>query len=114
MNIICPSAFLFTGVLDCVTFQPSHPIILQENTQAEIKCQHDDVSLNVMLWYQRRPQNNTLSLIGYSYYGSDPNYEEVFKDQFEMTMESELKGALVRRKAEANDSGEYFCAASTQ
>ena len=102
------------GVLDCVIFQPSHPIILQENTQAEIKCEHDDDNLYVMLWYQRRPQNNTLSLIGYSYYPNDPIYEEVFKDQFEMTMESKLKGALVRRKAEANDSGEYFCAASTQ
>ena len=55
-----------------------------------------------------------MSLIGYSYFGNDPNYEEVFKDQFEMTMESELKGALVRPKAEANDSGEYFCAASAQ
>jgi hypothetical protein len=114
MNIICPSAFLFTGVLDCVTFVPSHPIILPENTQAEIKCQHDDDALDVMLWYQRRPESNNLSLIGYSYFGNDPNYEKEFKDQFELKRESRLKGALVLRKAEAKDSGEYFCAASTQ
>ncbi|CAL8302108.1 unnamed protein product [Boreogadus saida] len=102
------------GVLDCVTFKTSHPIILQENTRAEIKCQHDDDALSVMLWYQRRPENNTLSLIGYSYFGNKPNYEKEFKDQFELTRESELKGALVLRKAEANDSGEYFCAGSTR
>ena len=97
-----------------MTFQPSHPIILRENARAEIKCQHDDSSLNVMLWYQQRPQSNTLSLIGSVYIGSDPIYEEKFNGQFEMTRESELKGALVRQRAEANDSGEYFCAGSTQ
>ena len=99
---------------DCVTFQPSHPIILRENARAEIKCQHDDSALTVMLWYQRRPQNNTLILIGYYYFGSGPSYEKEFEGQFEMTRESELKGALVRQRAEANDSGEYFCAGSTQ
>ena len=114
MNNVCLSAFPFTGVLDCVTFQPSHPIILQENARAEIKCQHNDSSLSVMLWYQRRPQSTVLSLIGYDYFASDSNYEDGFKDRFKMTRENEVKGALVLPRAEANASGEYFCAGSTQ
>ncbi|KAJ3613132.1 hypothetical protein NHX12_019384 [Muraenolepis orangiensis] len=103
--------FCAASVINCVTFQPSHPIILRENARVEIKCEHDDSDFNMMLWYrQQRPSSNLLSLICYNYVASDPTYEAEFKGRFEMRRESVTRGTLVRLRAEANDSGEYFCA----
>ncbi|CAL8274289.1 unnamed protein product [Merluccius merluccius] len=105
--------FCAASMADCVKFQPSaNAIILNENARAEIKCEHDDSNLNVMLWYQQRPHSNVLSLICYNYVGSETTFEGEFKGRFEMTRENVMKGVLVRPRAEANDSGEYFCAAS--
>ncbi|KAJ3613127.1 hypothetical protein NHX12_019379 [Muraenolepis orangiensis] len=83
------------GVISCVTFQPSHPIILRENARVEIKCEHDDSDFNTMLWYrQQRPRSNLLSLICYNYVASNPTYEAEFKGRFEMRRESVTRGTL--------------------
>ncbi|KAJ3612875.1 hypothetical protein NHX12_019132 [Muraenolepis orangiensis] len=62
----------------------------------------------------QRPRSNLLSLICYNYIASDPTYEAEFKGRFEMRRENVTRGTLVRLRAEANDSGEYFCAGSTR
>ncbi|XP_027140789.1 uncharacterized protein LOC104932216 [Larimichthys crocea] len=87
-----------------VEFQQSLPKIANVTDRVEIKCSHNDNELYVMLWYQQR-QNGQLSLMGFSYDTTNPNYEEQFVDQIEISRESRqqsvrLHGAHLSRQSD--------------
>ncbi|CAK6983131.1 immunoglobulin lambda-1 light chain-like [Scomber scombrus] len=109
-------AFLFIFLycqVNAVTFLQSPPQIVNESTEVQIECSHDDSSLTVMLWYQQRKDSLSMTLIGYGYPNSQ-KYEGQFEKQFKLTREDTVKGALKILKANLSDSAVYFCAASTQ
>lgn len=66
-----------------------------------------------MLWYQQK-ENGLMSLIGYSYFGSDSAKEEEFDNRFDIKRENMQTGALSISSVIVSDSAMYFCAASTQ
>ncbi|KAF7652114.1 hypothetical protein LDENG_00101680 [Lucifuga dentata] len=103
---------LFPPQVSSVTFMQSGPQIAEENDEVQITCSHDDSTLPVMLWYQQRRDSPALTLIGFGYAQSSQNYEGQFKDQFTLTRESMMKGALSINRANVSHSAVYFCAAN--
>lgn len=101
-----------TGPANCVNFEQTPLLIVNQSSEAKINCKHDDSSLLVMLWY--RQQSMSLDLIGYSYSGSPPNKEPEFKDRFTQTREKTETGSLTISELVLSDSAIYYCAASTQ
>ncbi|XP_069391534.1 T-cell receptor beta-2 chain C region isoform X5 [Paralichthys olivaceus] len=116
-----PSAVQTFGLLficfycqvSAVTFQQSLPQIVKEKTVVQINCSHNDNNLLTMLWYQQRQGHLSMTLIGYGYAKSPPNYEGQFEDQFNLTRADTTKGALIIKRANLSDTAVYFCAAST-
>uniref|UniRef100_A0A667YA27 Ig-like domain-containing protein n=1 Tax=Myripristis murdjan TaxID=586833 RepID=A0A667YA27_9TELE len=91
---------------------PTRPQIVKEGTEVTISCSHDGSSYPLMLWYQQKEDNHSLTLIGYGYANSAQNYEGQFEQQFELTREDSVRGALIVRSAKPSDSAVYFCAAT--
>ncbi|KAM3594635.1 uncharacterized protein V6R79_011310 [Siganus canaliculatus] len=96
-----------------VRFQPSPPVIVSEKERVEIQCSHNDSDLNTMLWYLQ-PESGLITLIGYSYYLTDPSYEKEFEGRLEITRADIQTGALIVQSAALSDSAVYFCAGSAQ
>ncbi|KAK9533961.1 hypothetical protein VZT92_009045 [Zoarces viviparus] len=106
------TVFWIKGQVSAVTFEQSPPQIVEESTEVQIKCSHDDNALPSMLWYQQRTEKLSMTLIGYGYGTSPPNYEGQFEEQFTLTKEDNVKGALIVQKANLSHSAVYFCAAN--
>ncbi|KAF6724040.1 Ig heavy chain V region 5-84 [Oryzias melastigma] len=87
---------------DAVTFDPTFPIITQSEKKVEMKCRHNDSSLNVMLWYQQT-RSGGMNLIGYGYTGSEPNLEKEFQSQFKMTREDVVRGGSAVKILQSGD-----------
>lgn len=65
-----------------------------------------------MLWYQQQ-SHAVMALIGYSAGAtSDPNYEDGFKDRFNLSRKSRTEGSLTISMLRESDSAVYYCAAS--
>ncbi|XP_076013813.1 M1-specific T cell receptor beta chain-like isoform X8 [Genypterus blacodes] len=95
-----------------VKFLQSASQIVKENSEVQMNCTHDDTNLQIMLWYQQRKHSQSLTLIGFGYATSSPNYEGQFKEQFTLTREDTVKGALTVHRANLSHSAVYFCAAT--
>lgn len=102
----------FTGSADCVQFEQSPHLIVNQSVKAVINCKHDDNTLTVMLWY--RQQNMSLDLIGYGFSGSPANSEPGFTERFIQTRQGTEIGSLTISELTPSDSAVYYCAASTQ
>uniref|UniRef100_A0A673YVJ5 Ig-like domain-containing protein n=1 Tax=Salmo trutta TaxID=8032 RepID=A0A673YVJ5_SALTR len=96
----------------CVAFHQSPSLTVKDGREAEIRCSHDDSNLLVMLWYQQRQASPGMTLIGYSYSTTEPNYEGLFEERFSLKRQGDLNGTLVISKLTLADSAVYFCAAS--
>ncbi|XP_055087240.1 uncharacterized protein LOC117390892 [Periophthalmus magnuspinnatus] len=95
---------------EAITFDPSHPRIVNDASEVEINCHHDNRDMNIMLWYKQL-QDGQMKLIAYSYIGSDPNFEKDFNERFTMRRTDIQTGALIISNVDPSDSATYFCAA---
>ncbi|KAI3367353.1 hypothetical protein L3Q82_026160 [Scortum barcoo] len=115
INTCCVSQQELTGKVGSVAFEQSSPQVVNKGTEElRINCNHDDSSLQVMLWYQQKHSDRSISLIGFNVRLGDPSYEDQFKDRFQIKRNDTLKGSLIIRTLNPSDSAVYFCAASTQ
>ncbi|KAK2892166.1 hypothetical protein Q8A73_017831 [Channa argus] len=100
--------------VESVTFEQSSSQVASEGTtELEINCSHDDSSLQVMLWYQHKESNRSLSLIGYTVLTADPVYENQFTGKFSIKTQDRVRGSLIINTVTPADSAVYYCAAST-
>ncbi|KAK6306836.1 hypothetical protein J4Q44_G00219840 [Coregonus suidteri] len=83
------------GHVKCAEFHQSPSLTVKERDSVEVHCSHDDSSLLVMLWYQQRQASPAMTLIGYGYSTTEPNYEGLFKERFQLKRADTLKGTLV-------------------
>ncbi|CAG5866801.1 unnamed protein product, partial [Menidia menidia] len=97
--------------VSAVTFKQSSPLIVEPGRAVHINCSHDDSNLIVMLWYQHKRDDNSMTLIGFGYENAQ-NYEGQFEKQFKLTRKSTVEGALLVREPAASHSAVYFCAAN--
>ncbi|XP_029586855.1 immunoglobulin lambda-1 light chain [Salmo trutta] len=103
---------LFPPHVKCAEFHQSPSLTVKERDRVEVHCSHNDNNLAVMLWYQQKQASPAMTLIGYGYSATEPNYEGLFKERFQLKREDTLKGSLVISNLTSADSAVYFCAAS--
>uniref|UniRef100_A0A669DHK5 Ig-like domain-containing protein n=1 Tax=Oreochromis niloticus TaxID=8128 RepID=A0A669DHK5_ORENI len=82
------------------------------NGETAISCNHSESTYNVILWYQKPRGDSALKLIGYILYGN-PTIEDGFQESFKISGDGSVKSQLEVEKLKAEDSGIYYCAAST-
>uniref|UniRef100_A0A3B4FY44 Ig-like domain-containing protein n=1 Tax=Pundamilia nyererei TaxID=303518 RepID=A0A3B4FY44_9CICH len=109
INILCDLL-----AASAVIFQQSPPQIVDKNQEIQINCKHNDSSLLIMLWYQQRKENTSMTLIGSGYYQQSQSYEGEFEKQFTVARSSTVEGTLTIKNTDVSHSAVYFCAASTQ
>ncbi|KAK3537725.1 hypothetical protein QTP70_017884 [Hemibagrus guttatus] len=104
--------FFSTGPSDCVQFEQPQDQITNLNDKVKISCKHNDSTLDVMLWYQRRKESTALALIGYSYATVQPKNEAEFPEsRFRQTRTHTVIGDLTISNLSLSDSAVYYCAA---
>lgn len=85
--------------------------------EAVLHCSHGQADHRVMLWYQQRPGDNAVKLIGHGYtvFRND-SAEEPFRKTFKLTGDLSDKtksGVLSITKLDVREhTATYFCAAS--
>ena len=100
--------------LSSTVHQAPSSIIGSPNVSATISCNHSISSYYVILWYQQPISDSGLKLIGYVSY-TNPVIEDQFKQHFDVTGDGAVKAQLhLRKLRQPEDSGLYYCAASTQ
>lgn len=110
------SLFLAGVSLAVLVRQTPSGLFQKPNGTAHLICTHDKSAYRVMLWYQLKPGDTALKLIGYGYnqFRSD-SVEEHFKTHFKL--EGELSGntkngsLIIENVEEQEHTATYFCAA---
>ncbi|XP_055718424.1 T cell receptor beta chain MC.7.G5-like [Salvelinus fontinalis] len=103
---------LFPPRVKCAEFHQSPSLTVKERDRVEVHCSHNDNNLVVMLWYQQKQASPAMTLIGYGYSATEPNYEGLFQERFQLKRADTLTGSLVISNITSADSAVYFCAAS--
>lgn len=102
-----------TGPSLCTRVQQVPSSILGSiHGETRISCNHSESTYNVILWYQKPRGDSALKLIGYILYGN-PTIEDGFQESFKISGDGSVKSQLEVEKLKAEDSGSYYCAAST-
>lgn len=102
-----------TGPSLCTRVQQVPSSILGSlHGETTISCNHSESAYNVILWYQKPRGDSALKLIGYILYGN-PTIEDGFQESFKISGDGSVKSQLEVEKLKAEDSGIYYCAAST-
>uniref|UniRef100_A0A668S682 Ig-like domain-containing protein n=1 Tax=Oreochromis aureus TaxID=47969 RepID=A0A668S682_OREAU len=96
----------------CMVAQVPSSILGSLNGETAISCNHSESTYNVILWYQKPRGDSALKLIGYILYGN-PTIEDGFQESFKISGDGSVKSQLEVEKLKAEDSGIYYCAAST-
>lgn len=94
-----------------VDIKQKSDLLAKKNDTTEIKCTHNDNSMQIMLWYQRK--DTAMNLIVYNY-GAEgkPVYEDDLENHFQMKRQDILNGALTISDLHLSDSAVYYCAVS--
>ncbi|KAL7862332.1 hypothetical protein SRHO_G00137730 [Serrasalmus rhombeus] len=109
---LCVFFTVFLGKTSCAKIQQISSLFASQKDNVTINCSHNDSSLLVMLWYQQKIDSTAMALIVYSYAKSKPNYEDGFKNRFELKRQETEKGDLTITNLLQSDSAVYYCAAS--
>ncbi|XP_026162950.1 uncharacterized protein LOC113130463 [Mastacembelus armatus] len=108
--LICLSGCSLSNKVD----QTPSSILGTRDHFTTISCSHSVTSYNVILWYQQPVGDSALKLIGYIQY-TNPTLEHSFQQHFNVTGDGSSKSQLhVLKLRQPEDSGMYYCAASTQ
>lgn len=106
-----PFLFLFTGsVVNGSVHQSPSNLIKTERNSAELVCEHDVSSYNMIFWY-KQTLSHEFTLLGYIW---NKNYfpEDDFKDKINLDGDGTKNGSLKVNDLAPSDSAMYYCAAS--
>lgn len=93
--------------------QSPSDVLCEPKKSVELTCRHKINNYDTILWYQRSYGDSSLKLIGYARYRSIKEFEESYKNHFNLTGNGEDEVTLKILQARPDqDSAEYFCAAS--
>uniref|UniRef100_A0A673YUG0 Ig-like domain-containing protein n=1 Tax=Salmo trutta TaxID=8032 RepID=A0A673YUG0_SALTR len=93
-------------------YQSPSTLLVKPNASVTLNCSHKIPSYDTILWYQRSVEDTALNLIAYAYYKT-PTVEPSYKGYFDVKGDGENEAFLhILKLRQAEDSGEYFCAAS--
>ncbi|MED6281049.1 hypothetical protein CHARACLAT_017274 [Characodon lateralis] len=118
--IICLLCYFLTADLSLgiQVHQSPFALIRKVGEQVQLVCNHGQGDYRVMLWYQQRPGEDALQLIGYGYveFKNDSVEEPFRKKHFnlagDLSGNKAKNGSLFIRNLNAEHTATYFCAAS--